>query len=117
MSFVSINLVVLRSANLDLSSAFYSKLGLVFAQHQHGSGPLHLTAELAGSVFEIYPSTPSFPPSVGTRVGFRVPSLDNVIAALAYYPGSIISEPKTSPWGYRAVVVDPDGHHIELVED
>ncbi|MEO0934126.1 MAG: VOC family protein [Cyanobacteria bacterium J06641_2] len=28
----------------------------------------------------------------------------------------ILSPPKDSPWGRRAVILDPDGHKIELVD-
>jgi predicted enzyme related to lactoylglutathione lyase len=29
---------------------------------------------------------------------------------------TVISPPKNSPWGWHAVVTDPDGHKVELTE-
>jgi lactoylglutathione lyase len=37
----SLNLIVIRAADLDKSLAFYRALGLEFAQEQHGTGPVH----------------------------------------------------------------------------
>lgn len=116
MNNISLNLVVLRSADLPCSAAFYSKLGLQFKQHRHGTGPEHFAAELpGGGVFELYPLAPDGPSTFGTRIGFRVPSVDAAIAALKDYP-AIISLPRDSEWGRRAVVADPDGHRVELLQ-
>ena len=112
----ALNLVVLRSADLERAAVFYECLGLQFTRHRHGSGPEHLSAELGGSVFELYPLSPNGASTLGTRIGFRVPSLESVITALSDYPAAIISPPQDSPWGRRAVVADPDGHRVELVQ-
>lgn len=112
----ALNLVVLRSTNLERARSFYECLGLQFIQHRHGSGPEHLSAELGGCVFELYPQAGDGPSTHGTRIGFRVPSLYAVIEALGDFPACVISPPQESPWGRRAVVVDPDGHRVELVE-
>jgi predicted enzyme related to lactoylglutathione lyase len=116
MSSVALNLVVLRSSDLARAAEFYTRLGLQFTRHQHGSGPEHFAAELGSSVFELYPLNPGAPSTSGTRIGFNVPSLDAVIEALEAYPGSVVSAPKDSPWGRRAVIADPDGHRVELLQ-
>jgi catechol 2,3-dioxygenase-like lactoylglutathione lyase family enzyme len=108
----ALSLVVLRVTDMERSAAFYSRLGLRFSRHRHGSGPEHLATELAGTAFELYPLTPDGPSTLGTRIGFRVESL----AALADCPGAIITPAKDSEWGRRAVVADPDGHRVELLE-
>lgn len=116
MSNVTLNLVVLRSPDMARAAAFYSRLGLKFRQHRHGSGPVHFAAELpGGGVFELYPVTDDAS-TLGTRIGFRVPSVDDAVAALTDYPGAVVSVPRDSEWGRRAVVADPDGHRVELVE-
>jgi predicted enzyme related to lactoylglutathione lyase len=38
------------------------------------------------------------------------------IAELEKQGITVISPPKNSPWGWRAVVTDPDGHKVELTE-
>jgi len=116
MNKVGLNLVVLRSPDLARAAAFYSRLGLQFTQHQHGSGPQHYAAELGDGVFELYPLAADGPSTLGTRIGFTVPSLDAVVAALGDYPGAVITPPKDSEWGRRAVLADPDGHRIELLQ-
>jgi len=111
-----LNLVVLRSSNIDRAKSFYSKLGMQFSKHRHGAGPEHYSAELAGTVFELYPQTADGPSSLGARIGFIVPSVDEVIEALSEYPDVVISPAKDSEWGRRAVITDPDGHRIELLQ-
>jgi len=98
------------------AAAFYERLGLVFKQHRHGAGPEHFSAELDRMVFEIYPPAKDGASTVGTRIGFRVPSVDAAVAALSDFPGAVISAAKDSEWGRRAVVADPEGHKIELVQ-
>jgi lactoylglutathione lyase len=112
----SLNLVVLRSSDIERAMSFYSKLGLKFTSHRHGKGPEHYSAELGGAVFELYPVSEDGSSSLGTRIGFAVPSVDEAIKALGDYPAAVVSPPKDSEWGRRAVVVDPDGHRIELLQ-
>jgi lactoylglutathione lyase len=116
MNKITLNLVVLRSPDIARAAAFYTRLGLHFTQHRHGKGAEHFAAELPGGVFELYTQTADTPTTFGTRTGFAVPSVDSVIAALNEYPTAVISAPKDSEWGRRAVVSDPDGHRVELIE-
>jgi lactoylglutathione lyase len=108
----SLTLVVLECANIQASKDFYSLLGLTFTEEQHG-GPLHFSAAVGSLLLEIYPcqgNTPSAP----MRLGFRVASLDQTLAALRNSGARIVREAKESPWGRRAVVEDPDRNRIEL---
>jgi len=117
MSNISLNLVVLRSPDIARAAAFYTRLGLQFSHHRHGNGPEHLTAELpGGAVFELYPISSDGASTLGTRIGFRVPSVDAALAALSDYPNAIVTPARDSEWGRRAVVADPDGHRVELIE-
>lgn len=116
MNPITLNLVVLRSPDLPRAVAFYSRLGLQFARHRHGNGPEHFAAELGDGVFELYPLAPDGPTTLGTRIGFSVPSLDAAVAAISDFPNAIVSPPKDSKWGRRAVVSDPDGHRVELLQ-
>ncbi|MGC4016282.1 MAG: VOC family protein [Luteolibacter sp.] len=111
-----LNLVVIRCSDMERSSAFYTRLGLTFTRHRHGKGPEHDAAEMGGVVFELYPQVPGGLSTLGTRIGFRVSSLEDVIAALADFPETVVSPPKASEWGLRAVIADPDGHRIELIQ-
>lgn len=113
----TLNLLVLRTPDLARAADFYTCLGLHFTRHRHGTGPEHLSAELpGGTVFELYPQKADGPATTATRLGFRVSSLDAILASFADFPGALLSAPQDSEWGRRAVVADPDGHRIELLE-
>ena len=75
-------LVVLRSANIEKSRAFYEAIGLTFVEEQHGNGPLHLACETDTLVFELYPGEDApileAKHSSATMIGFNVESLDAV---------------------------------------
>jgi lactoylglutathione lyase len=116
MSDIQLNLVVIRASNLERATAFYRLLGLDFVKHRHGNGLEHFACELGTVVFEIYPRTSEADSTTATRLGFRVASVDAAIAKLEKRGVSVISPPKQSPWGWYAVVTDPDGHKVELTE-
>ena len=110
-----LNLVVLRSSDIDRAATFYHEMGLLFTRHSHGSGPEHYSSEVSGVVFEIYPTTPKSSSTAGTRVGFRVDSVDEVVTLLSRIGAEVLSHPADSEWGRRAVVKDLDGHIVELL--
>lgn len=116
MSDIALSLVVLRSPDIARAAAFYARLGLQFTQHRHGAGPDHFSAVLAGGgVFEIYPLSGATPAFLA-RVGFKVPSVDLALAGLRDVPESVMTAAHDSEWGRRAVVADPDGNKVELVQ-
>ncbi|WP_071527356.1 VOC family protein [Nodosilinea nodulosa] len=118
MSNITLNLVVLRSSDIARAAAFYSRLGLQFSRHRHDDGPEHFAAELPGDgVFELYPLASNGASTLGIRIGFRVPSVDAAIAALSDYPAALVTPARDSEWGRRAVVADPDGHRVELIQN
>lgn len=111
----TLNLIVIRVQDLEISKRFYEKLGINFSYEQHGKGEKHLSAMLSGIVFEIYPSSNNIDTSA-VRLGFHVSSVDKIVEELQAIETVILSPPKDSPWGRRAVILDPDGHKIELVD-
>jgi catechol 2,3-dioxygenase-like lactoylglutathione lyase family enzyme len=115
-SFPRLNLVVIRSADIERTVAFYRRLGLGLIHHAHGSGPMHYAAEADGFVFEIYPTSAKSHPTIGTRLGFAVASVDELVVALKESGATILTSPADSEWGRRAVVKDPDGHTVELTQ-
>jgi lactoylglutathione lyase len=115
MSDAVLNLIVLRSADLDLAAKFYGQLGINFVRERHGTGPEHLTCRLGTLVLEIYPRTATMV-TAGVRLGFQVPSLDAAVTALEEVGADLLASPADSPWGRRAIVADLDGHRIELTE-
>ena len=116
MNDVSLNLVVIRSPDIERACRLYTALGLTFTKHTHGTGPEHYACEGGGVVFEIYPRKSDADSTAATRLGFRVKSVDDAVAALEELGAKVISPAKESPWGRRAVIDDLDGHRVELTE-
>ncbi|MFO0810792.1 MAG: VOC family protein [Gemmataceae bacterium] len=112
---VRLSLVVVRAANLEKSRVFYESLGLRLSRERHGTGPAHLAAEVDGCVFEVYPRGDG-PSSAGVRLGFRVESVAAAVAATQGVGAEVAAPPADGPWGVRAVVVDPDGHRVEITQ-
>ena len=117
MSEMQLNLVVIRSVNIEKAAAFYQLLGLSFIKHKHGNGLEHFATEIGSVTFEIYPCTAGTTPTAETRLGFQVSSVDAIISELQKHGASIVSPAKDSDWGRRAIVVDPDGHRVELTQN
>ena len=116
----ALSLIVLRCVDLDASRTFYTYLGLSFETEQHGDGPVHYSYQQGELVLELYPGKPN---SVLARTqagasmhGFRVESLDVILTSLQTLGTKIVHPPSDSPWGRRAVVLDPDGRTIELTQ-
>jgi lactoylglutathione lyase len=112
----ALNLVVIRSPDIDKSAAFYTALGIRFSKHSHGKGPEHYASEDGPLTFEIYPQINSAPVTTGTRLGFKVSNVDALLPLLVEREGKIVSTAQDSPWGRRAVVTDPSGHKVELTQ-
>jgi catechol 2,3-dioxygenase-like lactoylglutathione lyase family enzyme len=110
----SLNLLVLRSSDIELARAFYACFGMTFMRHAHGKGPEHYAHEDERGVFEIYPTPPGAPPD-NAGIGFGVPRLEEIACALRAI-GAAPGEPKDNPWGRTFVVRDPDGRRVEVKE-
>jgi lactoylglutathione lyase len=107
-------LIVLKTHQLDMLRAFYSALCISFTEEKHGDGPLHLAARVGDVVLELYPlAADAGPADAMTRLGFAVPDLDAVLARLG---AAVVSGPRETELGRRAVVRDPDGRKVEMVQ-
>lgn len=110
-----LNLVVVYAHDLEAARNFYASLGLSLRAEQHGNGPRHYAAMMGAAVFEIYPERHGEQKGE-LRIGFQVASVDGIIQRLRQRQVPILSEPKESAWGRRAVVEDPDGNRVELTQ-
>ena len=81
-------------------------------------GPVHYSAGCGGggTTLELYPAPPAAGADASTRVGFAVADVASTCEVLRAAGHAIRSEPKASEWGVRAVVVDPDGRAVELLQ-
>jgi len=109
--------VVIRVADLEQSVRFYQFLGLPLVKEHHGGGLEHYSADLQGTILELYPRRSESEQTSRVRLGFSVDSLDEALSSIQKSGGHIISGAKDSPWGRRALIEDVDGHRIELVEE
>ncbi len=112
----SLNLLVLRAAEIEHTKAFYSALGLALVQEKHGTGPLHYSCSLGEIVLEIYPAGTVGAEPGSDMIGFTVSSINDVLAELQKMGCSIVTPLTNSDRGPRAVVKDPDGRRVELIE-
>lgn len=105
--------LVLRCANIEASRAFYERLGLRFSREKHGNGPEHYATIDHAPLIELYPDATN---SDRTRLGFDVTDVDAIVERVASAGAAVRTLPSASPSGRRAVVIDPDGRAVELIE-
>ncbi len=112
---MQLSLVVIRTHQPERVKGFYEALGLQFREEKHGRGPIHFSARVGQTVFEVYPLPKSVEPvDATTRLGFTIEQLDETIRRMKAAGVPITAEPQQTEWGYGAVVKDPDGRSVEL---
>lgn len=111
-----LNLLVLKVKDIELTTQFYAALGIQFQAEQHGTGPVHYSALLDDTVLEIYPANSEQDVTTHIRLGFTVQHMGETLDKLKSLNIQIKVAPKQTPWGFRAVVINHDGHVIELTE-
>jgi hypothetical protein len=113
---MKLNLVVIRVADLERAANLYRALGLPLVRERHGTGPEHYSADIQGTILELYPRQPGSEGTTQVRLGFAVDDLEKAVDSIQAAGGRIVSPAQASPWGRRAVIEDIDGHRIECVE-
>lgn len=109
---MKLNLLVLRTAKLEELKRFYSALGARFECERHGNGAAHYAAVLGDElVLELYPALDAAPPDIGLRLGLSVDDVGETLRLLDQ-----TATPRQTPWGLRAIVRDPDGRTVELLQ-
>jgi predicted enzyme related to lactoylglutathione lyase len=112
----SLKLVVLRVSELDKSARFYRALGFHLKLEKHGSGPEHYSCNAGAVMLELYPVTKAVSEPGAVMLGFEVASIIETLRSVTEQGGSVISGPTETKWGLRAVVLDPDGYKLEMIE-
>lgn len=113
--YPELNLLVLRFKDIERVATLYATLGLTFKKEQHGKGPEHYASDSGDFVLELYPNAEG-QKTTGVRVGFTVDNVDESVASWEASSGKVATQPRESPWGRRAVVIDDEGHRVELVQ-
>lgn len=113
MAHIQLKLLVLKTRQMDKLRAFYEAVGVELVEERHGKGPVHYAGRVGSTVLEVYP-LPEGDGDATTRLGFGVEDVDAVLAELQRIGAATMNPPQETPWGYRAVVSDPDGRAVEL---
>ena len=120
MSAPLLSLVMIRTAQPEVTLAFYRAIGCEFAEEKHGDGPVHHSCEMGGIVFEIYPgengAAVNRRQAGATMLSFTVPSLNPILSRLTEAGAEILAPAKQTAWGLRAIVADPDGRAVNIAE-
>ena len=116
MPDLSLRLLVLRTPNVLTAMRFYASLGFSFKEEQHGKGPIHYSAQLCDGIIEIYPLSEGQTVDTTTRLGFGVEDVEAVTAAAADNGGRVVRDGHQTPWGYVAILADPDGRSVEIYQ-
>lgn len=107
----SLNLLVLRCANIERSKSFYELFGMAFVKEQHGNGPVHYASTDDSGMFEIYPNEGAAIDQTG--LGFTTGDLDGLHMLLRrnqFAPREV----RDTELGRMFVVRDPDGRRVEV---
>ena len=111
---LDLNLLVLRCRDVELTRHFYEKLGLIFAEERHGSGPRHYAWEKDGFVLELYQATAGQLPD-NVRLGFSTPVLADVSGAIRHNPEvTMLKPPYATADRLVLLLQDPDGRKVEV---
>jgi lactoylglutathione lyase len=113
--------LVVYAADAAKTAAFYRAVGVGLAEEDHGEGPVHFAADLAGVHFAVYPAheigrAPARGAAGASFPGFYVTSLDRVTAALAGLGAPVLQAHQQMSWGCRILAEDPDGRPVEVNE-
>ena len=112
--------LILFTDNLETVVKFYTAIGVPLGLEQHDDGPLHYACELGQTHFAIFASSSGvadeFRSGGSSLPGFTVNSLEAAFEASKSVEAEIIQGPTEYPWGWRALVKDPDGRVLELFQ-
>ena len=107
-----LNLLVIRTNEMQRLVDFYTLLGLKFEYHKHEQGIYHFSATIGETVFEIYPLLKSQKEvDISMRLGFKIENFEDKIALLNEF---IVSKPQQTAYGICAILKDIDGRKVEV---
>ncbi|WP_415063218.1 VOC family protein [Bdellovibrio sp.] len=110
--------ITINTPHLQDMLVFYRNIGFQFIASKVDKGSevhraIHNGVEF--SLYSIQNSQRSQIPSL--QLGFKITELERTVTELTKVPGAMcILDPTEMPDGKKAIVLDPDGHAIELCE-
>jgi lactoylglutathione lyase len=115
MMFGKLGLVMIVVRNMERSVAFYRDvLGLKLLIQQDNWSQLDAGNILIG----LHPDGDEVKvsPTTGMSIGIYVDDMDKAVAEIRSRFGKIAVGPRRDPFGRWALVFDPDGYSIQIVE-
>ena len=109
----SFNLLVLKAINPKNLAKSWSTFGLEFVEESHDEGPVHYACNVGSIVLEIYPRETQEASTQGVRFGIIVDDLRDIVSNLPN-DMTLLEPVRSFDFGRRAVILDSEGHKIEL---
>ena len=110
--------LVINTNQISSLVTFYKAIGINLQPAKVSIGSEYYKAIFPSFEFAIYGvknksevKTPNF------QLSFHVQHLDQILKNLKTIGGECILDPIESTEGNKAIVLDPDGHSVELIED
>ena len=113
--FGKLGLVMIVVRDMERIVAFYRDvLGLKLLIHQNNwsqldAGTLILGLHPEGEEVHVSPTT-------GMSIGIYVDNMDKAVTEIRRRFGKIVTGPRREPFGRWALVLDPDGYSIQIIE-
>ena len=112
--------IVLYSPDMEKLVKFYSRLGFQFKKEKHGSGPEHFACGFDGMAIEIYPRSGRVSDTdrlraMDYRMVIPVEDMTEALRCVSRLSKKLVSSKKTEI-GMSALIEDPDGRYVLLIE-
>ncbi|ATL48682.1 hypothetical protein COR50_16775 [Chitinophaga caeni] len=108
--------IVVHTLQLHALTTFYTQLGFRFECLQAYNGIMYYASKSLPKL-EIRPLHKSGQSNGNTvTLEFGIKDLDQVVKQLTSRGISIVQHPTSTPLGYSAIVLDPDGRRVTLVQ-
>ncbi len=115
MQVGKLGLVMIVVSNMDRSVAFYREvLGLKLLFHQSNWSQF----DAGGMLIGLHPEGEQVKvsPTTGFSLGIYVDDITKSCSEIKRRHGNIAIEPRSEPFGRWALLKDPDGYGIQLIE-
>jgi lactoylglutathione lyase len=115
MMFGKLGLVMIVVRDMERSVAFYRDvlgLKLLLKQNnwtQFDAGNIIIGLHPDGDEVKVSPTT-------GMSIGIYVDDMDKAVAEIRHRFGKVAVGPRAEPFGRWALVFDPDGYSIQIIE-
>ena len=115
---IQLSSITISTTQLQNMLTFYRALGLLFQENKVDKGSNIHRAVVSGIEFSLYgASSIEKDARPRSQLSFNVRDLEGVFQAVKKIPGvHCILDPSVMADGKKAIVLDPDGHSVELFE-